>query len=161
MSGQENIKILFFIKRTKPLRNGEAPIFVRITLNKERAEFAVKKRNITENDFVCTVCRSTISVSDNGNVYPCEGWQDYIVGNLKETSLKDIWENSEKVQYLRALRYRDFTKCIQCSDKEFCTMCLVRNANENPQGDPLVVNEFFCKIAKLNKQISLEQKIDF
>lgn len=43
MSGQENIKILFFIKRTKLLRNGEAPIFVRITLNKERAEFAVKK----------------------------------------------------------------------------------------------------------------------
>jgi hypothetical protein len=35
-------------------------------------------------------------------------------------------------------------------------MCLVRNANENPSGDPLVVNEFFCNIAKLNKKAILE-----
>jgi len=43
MRGLENIKILFFIKRTKLLKNGEAPIFVRITINKERTEFAAKK----------------------------------------------------------------------------------------------------------------------
>lgn len=43
MSGQENTWILFFIKRTKLLKNGEAPIFVRITVNKERAEFGLKK----------------------------------------------------------------------------------------------------------------------
>ncbi len=34
MSGQENTTILFFIKRTKLLKNGEAPIFIRITINK-------------------------------------------------------------------------------------------------------------------------------
>jgi hypothetical protein len=43
-------------------------------------------------------------------------------------------------------------------DKEYCTMCMVRNANENQKGDPLVVNEFFCNIAKLNRQIMLEWK---
>jgi hypothetical protein len=43
MSGLKNVKILFFIKRTKLLKNGEAPIFVRITINKERTEFAAKK----------------------------------------------------------------------------------------------------------------------
>lgn len=42
MSGLKNVKILFFIKRTKLLKNGEAPIFVRITINKERTEFAAK-----------------------------------------------------------------------------------------------------------------------
>jgi len=122
---------------------------------------AEKKRNITANDFVCSVCRSTICMTNNGNVYPCEGWQDYIVGNVKETSLNDIWDNSEKVQYLRGLRNHDFPKCIQCPDKEFCTMCMVRNANENPKGDPLVVNEFFCSIAKLNREIVLERKEKF
>jgi len=35
--------ILFFIKRTKLLKNGEAPIFVRITINQERAEVGLKK----------------------------------------------------------------------------------------------------------------------
>lgn len=43
MSGLENVKILFFVKRTKLLKNGEAPIFVRITINQERTEFAAKK----------------------------------------------------------------------------------------------------------------------
>jgi radical SAM protein with 4Fe4S-binding SPASM domain len=119
---------------------------------------AEKKKNVTPNDFVCSVCHSSICISDNGNVYPCAGWQDYIVGNVKETSLNDIWDNSVKVQYLRDLRNHDFPKCIQCADKEFCTMCMIRNANENPQGDPLVVNEFFCDIAKLNRQIMLEWK---
>jgi hypothetical protein len=37
-------------------------------------------------------------------------------------------------------------------------MCMVRNANENPLGDPLAVNEYFCDIAKLNRKITLEQK---
>ncbi len=119
---------------------------------------AEKKKNITSNDFVCSVCHSSICIADNGNVYPCAGWQDYIVGNVKETSLNDIWDHSEKVQYLRSLRKKDFPKCIQCPDKEFCTMCMVRNANENPLGDPLVVNEFFCKIAKLNRKIMFERK---
>lgn len=119
---------------------------------------AEKKKNTTSNDFVCSVCHSSICIADNGNVYPCAGWQNYIVGNVKETSLSDIWDNSEKVQYLRDLRKLDFPKCIQCADKEFCTMCMVRNANENPLGDPFAVNEYFCNIAKINKEIVLECK---
>jgi len=119
---------------------------------------ADKKKDITSNNIVCSICHSSICITDNGNVYPCAGWQDYVVGNIKETSLFDIWNNSEKVQYLRGLRKKDFPKCIQCLDKEYCTMCMVRNANENPQGDPLVVNEFFCNIAKLNRQRVLKWK---
>jgi radical SAM protein with 4Fe4S-binding SPASM domain len=119
---------------------------------------AEKKKNITSNDGICSVCHSSICIADNGNVYPCAGWQDYIVGNVKESSLNDIWDNAEKVQYLRGLRNKDFPKCIQCTDKEFCTMCMVRNANESPQGDPLTVNEFFCNIAKHNKKAVLEWK---
>jgi len=118
---------------------------------------AAKKRNISD-DFVCSVCQSSICIAENGNVYPCAGWQDYIVGNVKETAIKDIWDNSEKVQYLRGLHKQDFPKCIQCPDKDFCTMCMVRNANENPLGDPLVVSEHFCKVAQLNRKITLEWK---
>jgi len=119
---------------------------------------AEKKKNFTSNDFVCSVCHSSICIADNGNVYPCAGWQDYNIGNVKETSLKDIWNNSEKIQYLRGLRRKDFPKCIQCPDKEFCTMCMVRNANEDPLGNPLAVNEYFCNIAKLNRKMMLEWK---
>lgn len=119
---------------------------------------AEKKKNITSSDFICSVCNSSICVADNGNVYPCAGWQDYVIGNVKDTSISDIWNNSQRVQYLRGLRKGDFPKCIQCADKEFCTMCMVRNANESPMGDPLAVNEYFCNIAKFNKRMMLEWK---
>ncbi|NRT86862.1 radical SAM protein with 4Fe4S-binding SPASM domain [Clostridium beijerinckii] len=119
---------------------------------------AEHKKNMTPDDFICSVCHSSICIADNGNVYPCAGWQDYVVGNVNETSLNDIWKKSTKVRYLRELRRRDFPKCIKCPENEFCTMCMVRNANEHPLGDPLVVNEYFCNMAKLNKKMVLDWK---
>jgi site-specific recombinase XerD len=35
--------ILFYIKRTKKLKNGNSPIYVRLTINQQRAEFSIKK----------------------------------------------------------------------------------------------------------------------
>jgi len=121
-------------------------------------EEAEKKKDMNPDDIACSVCHSSICIAENGNVYPCAGWQDYVVGNVNETSLKDIWNNSKQVQYLRSLRKRDFPKCIQCPENKFCTMCMVRNANEHPLGDPLVVNEYFCDIAKIKKEMVLRWK---
>lgn len=119
---------------------------------------AERKLNSTPDDFICTVCNYSICIADNGNVFPCAGWHGYIVGNVKETPLNEIWNNSERVQYLRGLRKKDFPNCIKCQDKEYCTICMVRNANESPLGDPLAVNEYFCDIAKFNRKIVLEWK---
>jgi radical SAM protein with 4Fe4S-binding SPASM domain len=116
-----------------------------------------EKRDIS-NDIVCGVGISTICMIANGNVYPCPGWQSYIVGNVKDTPLREIWENAEGIKYLRGLRKKDFPKCVQCEDKAFCAMCMVRNANENPDGNPLKINEHFCKVAKLNRNIVLDWK---
>jgi len=110
------------------------------------------------NDIVCGVCIATICMVANGNVYPCAGWQNYVVGNVRDTPLQEIWNNSEKVKYLRGLRKKDFPQCLQCEDKAFCAICMVRNANENPDGNPLKLNEHFCKVAKLNRNIVLDWK---
>lgn len=152
----QNLSCRLSINEIKEVINDKAANDAKYLEQIERE--AKKKENTTSNDFVCSVCQSSICITDNGNVSPCVGWQDYIVGNVKETSLNDIWDNSEEVQYLRGLRNKDFPKCIQCPDKDFCTICMVRNANENPLGDPLAVNEYFCKIAKLNRKLVLEQK---
>jgi radical SAM protein with 4Fe4S-binding SPASM domain len=112
--------------------------------------------NYSPDDYVCSVCEYTLCIGENGNVYPCAGWQNYVVGNILKNSLQEIWEKSEKVNYLRNLRKKEIPKCLECPDKEYCTMCMVRNANENPNGDPLVVNEYFCDIAKLIKRIVVD-----
>jgi radical SAM protein with 4Fe4S-binding SPASM domain len=115
------------------------------------------KRDIS-NDIVCGVCVTSIGMVANGNIYPCPGWQSYVLGNVKETPLKEIWENSERVKYLRSLRKKDFLKCLKCPDRSFCAMCMVRNANEHPSRDPLAINEHFCKVAKVNREIVLKRK---
>lgn len=119
---------------------------------------AKKKGNMNPDDFVCSVCHSSMCIAVDGHVFPCAGWQDYILGNVNGASLNDIWNNSKKIQYLRNLRRRDFPKCIQCSENEFCTMCMVKNANEHPLGDPLAVNEYFCNLVKLNKEMVINRK---
>lgn len=116
-------------------------------------ENAKTKREMSPNDFICSICNSSVCIAENGNVYPCAGWQDCVLGNVNQRSIEDIWNNSEKTRYLRNLRLKDFPKCIICPDKEFCTMCMVRNANEDPYGNPLEVNKFFCEIAKQNRLV--------
>ena len=112
----------------------------------------------TDNDHLCGVGVSAICMVANGNVYPCAGWQNYVCGNLREQSLKDIWENSPQIQYLRGLRRKDFPECLSCPEKAFCAMCMVRNANEDPDGNPLKINRHFCKVAALNRKIALDWK---
>lgn len=119
---------------------------------------AESKKRITPEDFICTACNYSICIADNGNVFPCAGWQSYVVGNIRETPLKEIWINSEKVKYLRGIRQKDFPACVKCEDKEYCSICMVRNSNESPSGDPLAVNRYFCDIAKFNKMKVLEWK---
>lgn len=122
------------------------------------ADFDAAVTKDTSSDIVCGVCIASICMVANGNVYPCAGWQDYVCGNLREQSLRAIWENSPKVKYLRGLRKKDFPRCLNCPDKAFCAMCMVRNANEDPSGDPLKINTHFCRVAALNRKIVMDWK---
>lgn len=117
-----------------------------------------QKKEITPDDSVCSVCHSSICIAENGNIYPCAGWQGHVLGNIKNTSLREIWETSKATNRLRALRRRDFPKCLKCDYRDFCTMCMVRNANESPTGDYLMVNEYYCNIAKYIKEKVVEWK---
>jgi len=114
-----------------------------------------EKRDIS-NDIICGVCISGICMVANGDVYPCPGWQSYIVGNVRNIPLQEIWERSERVRYLRGIRKKDFPKCLACEDRAFCDMCMVRNANENSDGDPFKINTHFCNVAKLNRRIVMD-----
>ena len=43
MEKRTTLSLLFFIKRTKLLKNGEAPVYMRITVKGERADFALNR----------------------------------------------------------------------------------------------------------------------
>ena len=102
---------------------------------------------------ICPVCKTSLCISNSGNIYPCEGWQSLSLGNIKNQSLRKIWEESPMVQYLRELTYGHFLKCNSCQDKKYCTPCLIMNANEDSSGNLSNINPFICEIARIKKDV--------
>ena len=105
---------------------------------------------------VCGVGYDNCCITANGDVYPCAGWQNFILGNVYKSSLKDIWENSHRIKELRKITEASFPQCVDCEARQFCARCLVRNYNES-SGDMFKINEHFCKVAFLNKKIVEER----
>ena len=99
-------------------------------------------------DPVCSICRYLLCVSATGTVYPCIGWQTNVIDTLDHKSLHEIWENSEKISALQQIQWKKFPKCIDCKDKEYCTVCMMSNSNENLDGDPFHINTYNCEVAK-------------
>lgn len=114
--------------------------------------------NIKPDDRVCGVGMTTLCMVAGGDIYPCAGWQGYHCGNLNKQTLREIWETSPEVDYLRNLRQRDFSKCINCKDHNYCLMCMSRNANENPDGNIFQIPEITCDAAHVHHKIVEEYR---
>lgn len=107
------------------------------------------KESLTEKDPICSVCRYSFCVSVDGKVFPCAGWQTNVVGDLNCQSVQEIWESSEKIQQLKQIKRSNFPKCVTCEDRGYCTVCMMSNANENPDGNPFRINDFHCQATAL------------
>lgn len=112
----------------------------------------------TSDNYICSVCNSSICINPMGNVYPCVGWSNKVVGNLKNNTLKNIWLDSEEVKCLRSIKRKEFTECEICEQKDFCNICMVRNSNESPTCNLFEVSKYFCNIARIKKQIYEKHK---
>lgn len=115
----------------------------------EQIKENVLSKRVGANDPICPVCKNSLCISNMGDVYPCEGWQSLKIGNVKENSLKKLWEESPVVNRLRRLTYKDFPKCHACVDKKYCNTCLIMNANEDIHGDYMNINSFQCESARI------------
>ena len=101
---------------------------------------------------LCGVGYDNCCITANGDVYPCAGWQSYVLGNVYKTSLQEIWENSERIKSLRKITEASFPKCLECEAYDFCARCLVRNFNES-NGDMFSVPQAFCDEAFMLKKL--------
>lgn len=127
-----------------------------VNYKRELITEANENRNKTQDDYICSVCNSSICVAQNGNVFPCAGWQGYILGNIANSTLADIWYHSDKVNYLRSIKRKDFKECVDCQQRDYCTICMVRNFNESLTGNPFEVSKYFCKVATIKKKLTEE-----
>ena len=133
-----------------------------LTWDREYRESTLKQKPISEEiafdperfalQPLCGAGINDCCITENGDVYPCAGWQAMICGNVYKQSLKEIWEYSPQFNQVRAVTQGDFPECLKCEARNYCAMCLVRNYNESG-GDMFKINKHFCDVAFLNKKI--------
>lgn len=112
-------------------------------------KIAKDKEKLTGNDPICSVCRYSFCVMASGKVFPCAGWQNYVIGDLNHQTVQEIWETSEKIKELRQIKRSQFSQCVDCKDRGYCTVCMMWNSNENSDGNPFRINEFRCNVAAI------------
>ena len=113
------------------------------------SENAKAKEALDGENPVCSICRYSFCVSVEGHVFPCAGWQSNILGDLNYQSVHDVWTTSEKIRHLREVKRNAFPKCVSCEHRGYCTVCMMSNSNESPQGNAFCINEFHCKAAAI------------
>lgn len=96
----------------------------------------------------CGAGTDSLCLAANGDFYPCPAFGDYVVGNVHEHSLSEVWRSSEKLNLIRGVTKAKFPKCAVCKDRDYCSICLCRNYNET--GDMFMPAEHFCKVAEQN-----------
>jgi radical SAM protein with 4Fe4S-binding SPASM domain len=69
-----------------------------------------------------------LSVLENGDVIPCFYSEDLKIGNIKENSLKELWDKMQKSEFYKKLQNPDNLegKCGVCDLRHLCGGCRTR-----------------------------------
>lgn len=97
----------------------------------------------------CAIGDAEISISETGDVYPCQllHFPQFCAGNIKEQSLKSIYETSEMLQDCRKLTVLEVAGCKKCDIRFICGgACRARTFYEENRMD---VSGSFCEYEKL------------
>ncbi len=105
------------------------------------------QRNCSPDDSICSMGKSLICFSYDGNYYPCPGFR-MSLGNIYDNSLNKLWKSSPKINYLRNISYSSFPTCLKCEYVEYCSICPAKFYNES-SGDIFKTDKYFCEITKM------------
>lgn len=99
---------------------------------------------------VCDIGEGRLYLSAKGNYYPCDSMHEYVLGNVREDTVEEIWAG-EKLNYLRGLKNRDFGECASCEKRPWCKVCPA--ANFNATGDIFKHHPNTCTLAGVIRDV--------
>ena len=118
--------------------------YLKLCRSREQGPHLIPHRDVES--YICTAGRSSLAITANGDVRPCAS-VPYVLGNIKEDKLKDIWE-SEKLMTFYKFKYTDLdTACKDCKYSNHCSICL-GDAYDEKTGK-LSKCSYTCRHAKL------------
>lgn len=129
------------------------PMIVNAISSSRTLEEALSKRYARRRT-MCDILSASLCIDSDGTIYPCPGWNNMKLGNIKSITLSEVW-NGEAANQLRRISINSFPKCKECDKQNFCDMCAVYNYNEN--GDLYDVCSRFCEMAEILMNCVIEK----
>jgi radical SAM protein with 4Fe4S-binding SPASM domain len=80
------------------------------------------RRNVTQDQPTCGIGQKAIQIDPYGNVYPCIETR-FKLGNLRQQSLFEIWQESPLWQELGRLTLSELPVCRICELRNLCVRC--------------------------------------
>lgn len=99
----------------------------------------------------CDIMSASLCLDADGTMFPCPGWNSMKLANIRDTTLRQVWTESDVAKSLRAVDQREFAKCRTCDLHNFCDMCPVYNANENGSVNDVCAQ--FCMAARMLREV--------
>lgn len=99
---------------------------------------------------VCDIGEARLYLNAKGNYYPCDTMHEYVLGNVRENTVEEIWKG-EKLNYLRGLKNRDFGACASCEKRPWCKVCPA--ANFNAMGNLFKHHPSTCALAEVIREV--------
>ena len=99
---------------------------------------------------VCDIGSARLYLNAKGNYYPCDSMHEYVLGNVRENTVEEIWKG-EKLNYLRSLKNRDFGSCATCGNRPWCKVCPA--ANFNATGNLFKHHPSTCVLAGVVREV--------
>ncbi len=90
---------------------------------------------------LCAAAARFACISPSGDVLPCVDLR-IVAGNVRWQSFRDIWERSEVMRRIRALRRADLKWCDTCPKLAYCGRCHAQALSED--GDILGPSSWAC-----------------
>jgi radical SAM protein with 4Fe4S-binding SPASM domain len=119
--------LIWFYEKSKEnnieLKATCAPHYFRIALQKDKL-LPVSKSALHQQTRGCLAGSGVFFVSYRGDVFPC-GYLPIQCGNVRQQSLKNIWDKSENFELLRDPNRLE-GKCALCEFKKVCFGCRAR-----------------------------------
>ncbi|HQA49619.1 MAG: radical SAM protein [Syntrophomonadaceae bacterium] len=102
-------------------------IYLLNRIRKQEPDRAEEIINLLEMHGGCSAGTKFANVDPRGNVHPCQFWQDYTVGNVRERPFSEIWNSDDELMVmLREKEKHVKGRCGECTYKSLCSGCRIR-----------------------------------
>lgn len=110
-----------------------------------------------ESGAICGAGVSSLNINPYGEVFACNALL-LPCGNVRERSIKEIWETSESLKEIRSFTLDKIGGCEKCPELKYCNFCPGSSLTET--GNPLKRYSEACMLAEAKKLTILKKEVE-